>query len=893
MEFSLEPFHKGKANVTVSTPYLCTERYDGSRWTDYPDRKGPPKLSLRRDFDGLEASRYLRINRVPLEQQDAFLQQWLYFGLLAELMGANYTGDPEDGLGERFSDPATSTELLDTIYDTVLVQESDRIIVVLENDGLQKFVNRIMSTIPQDLQGRKVRYQHLIRCLEHANDILYTVAPKDMNHAVRVSIAVLGDIFSNIAFFGLRSIEENSSATKTWAEGYFNDDIKLSMMENGWCHSDIARCQDKFTSTQSLNILHKMDRSQPGRDHSRCTEYVCDATRIDMENYHVGHLEDDCTCSELFIDSDEITGILLDGNKIPLLRFVGGTEDLKAEVVESTSESKYIAISHVWADGLGNPRANALHRCKLYHLRNLVAEVASEANESRDGAREAAPLIWIDTLCCPALEGDGKKKGIEKIYNVYERAEHVLVLDSGLMSYTARDQDISEQALRIFTSSWVRRLWTLQEGALAHSLYFQFADTAIPLQQLYEMMTQTSRDSLQHRSLGFDFEQEYWELRRFFHDDDILDSTSTRNIGFLDRALQFRGVSVATDEPLCIGALLRLDLVKIINARPKADRMKMVWKLLAERLEGLPARIIFFDEPKIDADGWRWALRSLLDKQNGLIPSTDRVVEWTEGQMGTLTSRGLRVKFSGYHIKTEQYTDGKPRNPWPGLPRMSENYMNFKNTQTGQWYFVADKAHLSISQGRASDEQRQEYNENGLFPLHDLADTEDTMIICSSTSGQGDAIFAIPDGSDALGNGKEDVIHVRAQRHILVYPAYAEYGYLFNTIQNLALRLRENELTGEHLEIFKRLVEESGESSDVFLQKLWTDEEFRASLETLKQTMKDAITETVSLDARFAPAAKASFGESFLDRAWVLIADYFRHGYIGTPLRHDQIWVID
>jgi hypothetical protein len=256
-----------------------------------------------------------------------------------------------------------------------------------------------------------------------------------------------------------------------------------------------------------------------------------------MENYHVGHLEDDCTCSELFIDTSEITGILLHGNKIPLLRFVGGMEDLKAEIVESTCESKYIAISHVWTDGLGNPRANALHRCKLYHLRNLVAEVASEANESQDGAREAAPLVWIDTLCCPALEGDGKKKGIEKIYNVYERAEHVLVLDSGLMSYTARDQDTSEQALRIFTSSWVRRLWTLQEGALAHSLYFQFADTAIPLQELHEIITQTSRDSLQHRSLAFDFEQEYWELRRFFHDDDILACRSRVTIISCSRVL--------------------------------------------------------------------------------------------------------------------------------------------------------------------------------------------------------------------------------------------------------------------------------------------------------------------------------------------------------------------
>lgn len=58
------------------------------------------------------------------------------------------------------------------------------------------------------------------------------------------------------------------------------------------------------------------------------------------------------------------------------------------------------------------------------------------------------PLIWLDTLCCPAEEGEGKNVGIEKIRLVYREASSVLVLDSGLMAFDAKPQDISEQLVR-------------------------------------------------------------------------------------------------------------------------------------------------------------------------------------------------------------------------------------------------------------------------------------------------------------------------------------------------------------------------------------------------------------------------------------------------------------
>jgi hypothetical protein len=81
---------------------------------------------------------------------------------------------------------------------------------------------------------------------------------------------------------------------------------------------------------------------------------------------------------------------------------------------------------------------------------------------------------------------------VKKLGLVYERAEHVLVLDASLMSYNFRNLDVAEQIVRVFTSSWTRRLWTLQEGAIARSLYFQFANQSLSSRALNErtaMMT--------------------------------------------------------------------------------------------------------------------------------------------------------------------------------------------------------------------------------------------------------------------------------------------------------------------------------------------------------------------------------------------------------------------
>jgi hypothetical protein len=216
-----------------------------------------------------------------------------------------------------------------------------------------------------------------------------------------------------------------------------------------------------------------------------------------------------------------------------------------------------------------------------------------------DAEREG-PLIWLDTLCCPAKNGLGKQIAIEKIRLVYQRAKHVLVLDAGLMAYEARAQDATEVLVRIFTSSWMRRLWTLQEGALAKSLYFQFADIAQSLMGTIASV-HSMKGNMTYRAVFEDAFAEVLGLVRFFNsrENGLSEPSAIDLLKLLDRALQFRSVSVASDEPLCIGTLMGMDLSPILQLKTQEDRMRKVWDLMAVRNAGIPAQVLYLEEERL------------------------------------------------------------------------------------------------------------------------------------------------------------------------------------------------------------------------------------------------------------------------------------------------------
>ncbi|KAK9793520.1 hypothetical protein SCARD494_06104 [Seiridium cardinale] len=126
---------------------------------------------------------------------------------------------------------------------------------------------------------------------------------------------------------------------------------------------------------------------------------------------------------------------------------------------------RYVAISHVWRGGLGNPSMNSLPACQLGRIQDLVNRLY--------GSRDSPVPLWIDTLCVPLPPGN-RRLAIQNMKAVYQNADKVLVLDTFLES-SKLSANATENLMRIHSSSWMQRLWTFQEGILAQSLYFQFA----------------------------------------------------------------------------------------------------------------------------------------------------------------------------------------------------------------------------------------------------------------------------------------------------------------------------------------------------------------------------------------------------------------------------------
>jgi hypothetical protein len=112
-------------------------------------------------------------------------------------------------------------------------------------------------------------------------------------------------------------------------------------------------------------------------------------------------------------------------------------------------------------------------------------------------------------------------------------------------------------------------------------------------------------------------------------------------------ALSDRTTSVGSDEPLCLGTLLGLDVLEIAPTEPNL-RMQKFWRMLPS----IPHSMLFDDSAKLDVDGLRWApvtfLRSPLNKDQAGGPSISAKPTGAPFMSsGILLERGLMVERPG------------------------------------------------------------------------------------------------------------------------------------------------------------------------------------------------------------------------------------------------------
>ncbi|EMD32913.1 hypothetical protein CERSUDRAFT_126427, partial [Gelatoporia subvermispora B] len=397
------------------------------------------------------------------------------------------------------------------------------------------------------------------------------------------------------------------------------DDCRREMVADGWCPFTVARlasdspCTLGFASMRKLHVSGGVGH----REHTRCTNKMCVSSNIDPVSYNNLHVTEGCTCTSVTPPIDQIKSALLH-HEIPIVRIMDnvrqssrearGTRtyspddpdrpDIEMECRSTSSGTPYIAISHVWSDGLGSTTERGLLICQLRRL-------AEYAHQMVDGG-----YLWLDALCIPGEQG-ARKLAIGMIGETYQRAHAVLVLDSGIQSCSVA-APMEQKLLCIVTSRWMQRLWTLQEAVLASNLIFQFSDGRLALRDLVGYWRAETRPVARQLNVAF--------LYIIVLSTPPAIQPLSIQLRIIIDALRGRSTNKPSDETLAISFLLGVDSFALANIEESTERMKAL--LLGVR--EVPLELPFLRNiPRLTDPGFRWAPETLLQPGDAARISTD------------------------------------------------------------------------------------------------------------------------------------------------------------------------------------------------------------------------------------------------------------------------------
>ncbi|KAF7377630.1 Sugar transporter stl1 [Mycena sanguinolenta] len=458
----------------------------------------------------------------------------------------------------------------------------------------------------------------------------------------------------------------------------------------GWCPGEVARLASDGVPAATFYLLSCRQKRHDGKDHSRCTDTQCNADQLDESRYQTAHATIGCTCAHY---GQQIAGdiqAVVAGGGIPVLSVDDSEDGISVKVVDVNGHSgseraAYVAISHVWSDGMGNVQQNTLPKCLLMGLQSKIDQMGDASVKH----------FWIDTLCVP-LDRGLRTKAIRSMARVYSQAQHVLVIDKSIQWMTLSNSSKRERLIYLSLCPWTRRLWTLQEAWLPGllRLWCDFDDrpmrwadivswdlqtnptsvTAVNLDleesnQDHAKLIQHIRDVLHRGSREFEngTAQEASSpgdgdvlLAEWIKVPDALDRVFMHALAFTQSLLPFRTATVAEpsakrmkevvgrlqgrmtsrveDEPVCIASLLGIDPLTILQAHGP-ERMKELLRGLNE----IPVTFLFGDEPRLAVEGFRWAPQSYLAL--GLSHTNHE-----DERVGTLEARGLCVTLPGVSL---------------------------------------------------------------------------------------------------------------------------------------------------------------------------------------------------------------------------------------------------
>ena len=152
--------------------FVCVEEYDGGPFLTYPLRKG--RAYMVPAAGHVSYLDYELLYPTPVSELESFLQTWLFFGLLREILGELYHHEDFVIVGEKnlSSTRVVSTSKLLSLIDTW-----------------------IRNTSTSNSNSR-ISYEHIAECLWLARTTLQA-APAGFNHSQLFSIASVAEMMGS------------------------------------------------------------------------------------------------------------------------------------------------------------------------------------------------------------------------------------------------------------------------------------------------------------------------------------------------------------------------------------------------------------------------------------------------------------------------------------------------------------------------------------------------------------------------------------------------------------------------------------------------------------------------------------------------------------------------
>lgn len=468
----------------------------------------------------------------------AFLQTWLYYGTLKECIKI---------------DPAAF------VSDFLTTNPQGKIVV--NTSSLNELISKAWA--PPGTTWKSVDVNNCLNHLHKAFSKLVSLEPQILPPDILLSIGILGATLDQATQW-IFSAEPNP---RSWN---LSDLATQKMSRAGWCPRDINLAKNHLSELTLYTSSHiTRHDTVPGAlgsnaptvaNHGNCTDWLCQLNQVDDSTYVTKHNKEGCNCAFMGVDLDKVCEILGKGG-IPVVsihpkRHRNGSRYFELEVKEAGPMSnQYIAISHVWSDGLGNTKKNELPGCQIEFLYDLLVDIIWDVADeglstftTKEGIEklgynhelekkifgyagtaykmvrpfakagyqsyryfQGKPVtIWMDTLCIP-LERQFRKLAIAGMIDVYPVAAMTVVLDSQLrkLNFKAIENSPWEQLVHIGLSGWMRRAWTFQEAVLSgDKLRIVFAD-GIYMIPIHEFFTTRGQKTLKNKYFS-----EKWSYNR-------------------------------------------------------------------------------------------------------------------------------------------------------------------------------------------------------------------------------------------------------------------------------------------------------------------------------------------------------------------------------------------